>query len=154
MFIVRLAAALDKAKVDYAIVGGFAVALHGASRGTFDVDIVLKLIKKDFILAEKVFEGLGLQCRLPVRASQVFDFREEYIKNKNLIAWSFYNPINPSEVVDIIITHDLKKMKVKKISWGKITLKILAIDSLIKMKKAAGRPQDLEDIKVLEALKK
>ena len=149
-----MAEALDKAKVDYAIVGGFAVALHGAARGTFDVDIILKLTKSDFIAAEKVFSSMGLQCKLPVKADQIFDFREEYIKNKNLIAWSFYNPKDLSEVVNVIITHDLKKMKTKKITWGKVTLKVLAIESLIAMKKMSGRPQDLEDIKALEELKK
>ena len=41
MFLIRLVRALDKHKVDYAIVGGYAVALHGAIRGTVDVDLVL-----------------------------------------------------------------------------------------------------------------
>src|SRR4051812_48377904 len=115
MFILRLTEALDNENVEYAIVGGFAVALHGAVRGTFDVDLILKLTKKDFIGAEKVFKKIGLEPRLPVRAEQIFDFREEYIKNKNLIAWSFFNPAFQSEALDIIITHDLNKMKVKKI---------------------------------------
>lgn len=153
VFIFKVVAALKNAKVNYAIVGGFAVALHGAVRGTVDVDLVIGLTKPDYLATEEALKNLGLEPRLPVRAEQIFDFHEEYRKNKNLVAWSFYNPQNPSEIVDIIITHDLKKMKTKKISAGKITLNLLSIDSLISMKKESGRPQDLEDIKALQKLK-
>jgi hypothetical protein len=154
MFIFEMTAAFDKRKIPYAIVGGYAVALHGAVRGTVDLDIILKFDRSDFEEAERLFQELGLTPRLPVRGTDVFDFREEYIKNRNLIAWSFYNPKRPSEVVDVIITHDLKKMKVEKIKVGKTTLKVLSIDDLIKMKKMSGRPQDLEDVKALESIRK
>jgi hypothetical protein len=82
----------------------------------------------------------------------MFDFREEYIKNRNLIAWSFSNPSNPAELLDVVITHDLAKMRVKKIKAGGRVLPVLAIPDLIAMKKASGRPQDREDIAALEHL--
>ena len=154
MLLLRVTKALEDQKIKYAIVGGFAVALHGAVRGTVDIDIVLKLSKPDFIAAEKTLCALGFEPRLPVKAEQIFDFREEYIRNKNLIAWSFYNPKRPSEVVDIIITHDLSKMKIKRFLFDGHTLCVLDLAGLIQMKKQSGRPQDLEDIKALEALKK
>jgi hypothetical protein len=154
MFIYKLTQAFDKKNVDYAIVGGFAVALHGAVRGTLDIDLIIKLTKSSFLKAEEVLESLGLVPRLPVKADQVFDYREEYIKNKNLIAWSFCNPKNSSEVVDIIITHDLSKIKTTSIKSAGHTLTLLSIDELIKMKKTSGRPQDLEDIKALQELRK
>ena len=42
MFIHEVCAVLAKAKVPYAIVGGYAVALHGVMRGTVDVDVVIR----------------------------------------------------------------------------------------------------------------
>lgn len=152
MFIHRIAEALQKQGVAFAIAGGYAVALHGAVRGTVDVDIVLRFEKKEFMAAEAALTGMGLMPRLPVSAQQVFDFREEYIKNRNLIAWSFSNPANPAEVLDVVITHDLGKMRIKKIKAGGRVLPVLAIRDLIAMKKASARPQDLEDIKALERL--
>ena len=42
MFIHEICAALEHAEVSYAVVGGYAVALHGAVRGTVDVDVVIQ----------------------------------------------------------------------------------------------------------------
>ena len=152
MWIKRLILALDQNHVGYAIVGGLAVALHGAIRGTVDIDLVIHLTEKDFINAEKVFRSLGLESRLPIDAKQVFQFREDYIKNRNLIAWSFFSPIRPLEVIDVIITHDRKKMKVKKILAFGTTIQVASIPELIKMKTQSGRPQDLADIEALKQL--
>jgi len=146
--------ALQKAKVPCAIVGGYAVALHGAVRGTVDVDIVLRLSRNHFLAAEIALKTLGLSPRLPVTGGEVFDFREEYIKNRNLVAWSFFNPRDPSQIVDIIITHDLAKLKISRIQSAGRTLPVLALPDLIAMKKASGRPQDLEDVRALEEREK
>ena len=152
MLILRLAQAFQDEGLRFAVAGGYAVALHGAVRGTVDVDIVLRFSRKDFLAAERVLKGLGLASRLPVDAGQVFDFREDYIKNRNLIAWSFSNPSNPAEIVDVVITHDLDGMKVDRIKIGRSAIPIVSRRDLIAMKKKSGRPQDLEDVKALEAL--
>lgn len=154
MFLFEVVAALEKAEVPFAIAGGYAVALHGAVRGTVDVDIILRLSRSHFVAAEAALKTLGLAPRLPVSGAEVFDFREEYIKNKHLVAWSFSNPRDPSQLVDIIITHDLAKLKIKRIRSSGRTLPVLAVSDLIAMKKACGRPQDLEDIRALEDLRK
>jgi hypothetical protein len=41
LFIEKTCKALAESGVRYAIVGGYAVALHGAVRGTMDVDIAV-----------------------------------------------------------------------------------------------------------------
>lgn len=154
MFIYRVIEALEKRKVDYAIAGGYAVALHGAVRGTVDIDIVLRFTKKNLLAAEAALRDVGLQSRLPVKGDEVFDFREEYIKNRNLLAWNFINISNPTESVDIILTDDLRNLKTKRIRSGEKTLRVISIDDLIKMKAKSNRGQDLEDIKALRSLKK
>ncbi|MCF6257553.1 MAG: hypothetical protein L3K25_14865 [Gammaproteobacteria bacterium] len=152
MFLLALTNALDKHRVKYALVGGYAVALHGAVRGTVDVDIVIQLKQSAFNKAEQALMELGLQPRLPVSADDVFLFREEYIKNKNLIAWSFSNPDNPTEILDIIITEDLNDMEpVIKNIMGK-NIRVADIASLIAMKTRSGRPQDIEDVKALQKI--
>jgi len=42
--------------------------------------------------------------------------KKECIKEKNLIGWSFVNPDNPVEMVDVIITWDLQENMIKKIN--------------------------------------
>jgi hypothetical protein len=152
MLLLRVTKALDAARVPYAIVGGFAVALHGAVRGTVDVDLAIRLVERDFKAMEKALVGLGLRSRLPLTAAEVFRFREEYIRNRNLIAWTFVNPDRRSEIVDLILTQDLRKMKTRAIKVQGQTVRVAAIPDLIKMKQASGRPQDLEDIKALQSL--
>ncbi len=121
-------------------------------RGTVDVDIVLRLSRRDFVAAEKILVGLGMSPRLPVDAGQVFDFREDYIRNRKLIAWSFYNPSNPAEIVDVVITHDLGKMKVDRIAVGNDVIPVVSRADLIAMKRKSGRPPDLVDVEALEEL--
>jgi predicted nucleotidyltransferase len=150
----RLVKALNQRKIPYAIVGGVAVALHGAPRGTIDIDIVIKHTAEFFKSAETCLKGLGFLPRLPVTAHEVFSFKDEYITRRNLIAWSFYNPTNPLEVIDIILTHDLSDMKAVNKKMGLSTLKVLSVEDLINMKKKSGRPQDIEDIKVLKEILK
>jgi hypothetical protein len=152
MLLYEVVAALEKAKVSFAIAGGYAVSLHGAVRGTVDVDLVLRFSRADFLGAEAALKALGLAPRLPVTAGQVFDFREEYIKTRNLVAWSFFDPKDATRIVDIVITHDLAKLKIKRIQSGGRSLPVLAVADLIAMKKASGRPQDLEDIRALREI--
>ncbi len=152
MFLKRLAQVLEKENVRYALVGGYAVALHGAVRGTVDIDIVLALDREQFLKLEKAVGTLGLKSHLPVTAEEVFDFREEYIDRRNLIAWSFVSESNPTEVVDVIITHDADEMETVDLQLAGFTVPVVAIDELIKMKKASARPQDLEDVAALEKL--
>jgi len=152
MFIQKVIRALEDFNVRYALVGGYAVALHGAIRGTVDIDIVIALTKAALENAENALKTIGLESRLPITAADVYRFREEYIKNRNLHAWSFINPDNPLEVVDILITEDLKKLNTVTRQALGMKIKVAAIPDLISMKRKSGRPQDLEDIKALEQL--
>ena len=148
----RICAVFSRARVRYAIVGGYAVALHGAVRGTVDIDVVLAWNRKTVVAAEKALNEIGLISRLPITANDVFDFRKEFIENRNLIAWNFYNPDDLSEQVDIIITYDLKNKRTKRIDLAGMPVQILSLKDLIDMKQQSARPQDVEDVKALEKL--
>ncbi len=153
MFIHDICSALDKVEVPYAIVGGYAVALHGAVRGTVDVDIVIEWSLKNLLDTENAFKQIGLVSLIPISAETLFHFREEYIQNRNLIAWNFYDPSNPLNQVDIVINYDLKSAcNTKAIKTSQGTIRILSLKDLIAMKKTSGRPQDIEDVKALNNL--
>ncbi|MCM0605044.1 MAG: hypothetical protein KA715_03065 [Xanthomonadaceae bacterium] len=149
MFLYEIADVFNKKSIKYAVVGGYAVALHGAVRGTVDIDLVIELSLESLTAAEAALESIGLKSRIPVNAKEIFNFREEYIRNRNLIAWSFFDSKNPLRQVDILITHDVNKLKTKHIKINHHSLSLIDITALIQMKKESGRPQDLEDIKAL-----
>ena len=153
IFLERVCEALNGANVRYMIVGGYAVALHGAVRGTLDIDIALRWTKKDLKNAEVALNEIGLISHLPINALEVYNFRDEYIQNRNLIAWNFRNPNDLSEQLDIIINFDVKGKKALFKQLSGTSVPVLNIRDLIAMKKTSGRSQDLEDIKALEKLK-
>jgi hypothetical protein len=152
-FLSRVSNALEAAGVRYALVGGYAVALHGAVRGTVDVDFVLRWSLRDLEAAEAALGSIGLVSRLPVTAGEVFRFRDEYIRNRNLIAWNFYNPRDLSEQVDIVIREDLKGKRRVRLETLDGPVQVLSRKDLIAMKRASGRPQDLADVEALEKLR-
>ena len=152
MFLTELCQSLEKHQVRYALVGGYAVALHGAVRGTVDIDFVIDWELEQLKAVEKSLNELGLVSQLPIDAEQLFHFKDEYINNRQLIAWHFYHPKDLSKQVDLIITFDLSNKKILSKTVGTTTVQLLNKKDLIRMKKQAARPQDLEDIKALKKL--
>jgi len=153
LFIEKLCKALADSGVRYAIVGGYAVALHGAVRGTMDVDIAVNWDLSTLRKTEAALTGLGLVSRLPISAEEVFRFRDEYVNKRRLIAWNFYDPKNLANQVDVIITFDMKGRQRKRLQTQAGKVYILNIDDLIQMKRASGRKQDIEDVQALDKLK-
>lgn len=140
---------LKKEKINYLIVGGYAVNFHGYSRNTVDIDLVIKLNLQNLKKIEKILNSMGLVSRLPIDATTLFKFKDEYIKNRNLIAWNFHNESNPIDQVDILITHDVSDFKSETFIASGIEYKVISKDDLIRMKKKSGRDKDLLDIKEL-----
>jgi hypothetical protein len=151
MLIYQLVDSFNKEKLKYAVVGGYALALHGIVRATMDVDFVLNLRESDFHLAENILNKLGLQSRLPVRAQDIIKMRKEYIEQRNLLAWSFVDYQNPSRQVDILITEDLGDLDVEVISVGGRKISVISLEELLRMKLASARPQDLVDAENIKA---
>ncbi len=151
MFLFEVVRCLDKAKVKYAIVGGYALALHGIVRATIDVDLVIQISKSQLNFLEKALNSINLTSRIPVGANEIFEFREEYIKTRNLIAWSFVDYKDPSRVVDVLLTENLKALKVQKITVSGQKITVASLKDLLRMKELAHRPKDLLDIESIKA---
>lgn len=153
-FLERVCKELSGQGTVFAIAGGHAVALHGAVRGTIDIDFVIEWTEDNLVRVEKATRRLGLVSRLPVTPQQVYKDRDSLIKDRNLIAWNFYNPKRLDEQLDLIIDYDLSGHERIIFSVGGIDLPVLGVEALIAMKKKSGRPQDLHDIDALESIKK
>ena len=132
--------------------GGHAVALHGAIRGTVDIDFITEWQLENLQKIEKVMTELGLTPRLPISSMDLFNNKESYITEKNLIAWNFVNLKNPIEQIDIIITSDLTGLSIKLFEIQNQKICVLSKEELIKMKNNSAREQDLIDVKALEKL--
>ncbi len=136
-----------------AVVGGYAVAIHGVARGTFDVDIITEISEENFVRIESVLEGIGMKSILPVNARTLFKNLENYKLEKNLIAWNFIHPNRVRDSLDILITEDIRNYQTVLVSAETGEIPTVSLDGLIRMKAAAGREQDLEDVKALKKLR-
>ena len=61
MFLIDLVTTLQKQKIPYCLVGGYALAIHGAIRGTLDIDLVVAFQEHTFIQVEAALRSLGLE---------------------------------------------------------------------------------------------
>jgi predicted nucleotidyltransferase len=133
---------LNKHDVNYMIVGGYALALHGKPRQTGDLDI---WIDKGKMNAEKMlhvirdfgFGSLGLK-------------EEDFLK-ENAIIQLGYPPVR-IDILNVIDGIKFKEALSHRLTQNidGVILPFIGKDDLIKNKKAAGRSQDLTDIKELE----
>lgn len=146
MFLFQLIQALDERKVPYLLVGGYALGLQGIVRATVDIDLVVSLKENHLVLAEEALRGLGLESRLPVRASEIAHFHEEYRKERNLIAWTFIDYKNPTRQVDLLMTPPLRSLRGDTVSVNGMKIKVATKKTLLQMKLASNRPGDQVDI--------
>jgi len=151
--------ALTRAGVDYLVVGGVAVVLHGHLRTTADLDLVIGLSESNARRAVEVFESLRLQPRAPVPLNQFADpdIRSAWVRDKGLTVFSLWSPDMPGFEVDLFVEEpfDFEKVYSRAIKVGldACETSVIAIDDLIELKKKSGRPRDLEDIAALEAIR-
>lgn len=150
---------LNKAKVDYLVVGGVAVNLYGYVRFTGDLDLLILLNEKNIEKMDRVMKKLGYHPRLPVAIHELSNREKvrQWFKKKNLKAFTFMPPKNNPLEIDIIIEESLKFVtivrgkSVKQIE--RVRIPVVSIEQLLKMKRKAGRPNDIQDIKALLRLK-
>ena len=156
MFYLELFKALKNHNIEYLLVGGLAVNLHGVPRMTMDVDLVIALDAENIAKLKTCTESLGLRPNVPIKLLDlaVASKRDALYKEKHLIALSLIGEKPETPTVDIVIHHplDFKKAFGHKIERNVAGTPVFlaGIEDLIKMKKAAGRAQDLADIKHLE----
>jgi hypothetical protein len=66
-----------------------------------------------------------------VTAEEISQFRQEYIKKRNLIAWRFVDPRDPTRMVDLLLLEDVAKYKTITQKISGVPVQILSIPSLI-----------------------
>lgn len=151
--------ALNDAKVQYLIVGGLAVNAHGYVRYTNDVDLVIALEASNIIAGLRALAAASYHLRIPVTPEQFADpaIRERWRQEKNMLVLQLWSDVHRATPVDIFITEPFPfaaeqsrapQFEVAPGLWAPFVSKRTLLD----MKRTAGRPQDLEDIRRLNRL--
>lgn len=154
-----VARALNDAKVPFVVVGGVAVIAHGYGRLTQDVDLVIRLEPEPIRRAFEALAALGYRPLVPVTADGFADGRQRalWIAEKGMTVLSFYSELHPETRVDVFVSEPFdfsaehRLALVEEIAPG-VPVRIIRLETLIRLKEAAGRPQDLADIAELKLL--
>ncbi len=140
-----VAAALARAGVDYAVCGGIAVTAHGATRSTKDIDILIR--PSDVATALDAVRPLGyVFAALPMTFDEGTE-RERHVQRVSKIDGKDHL------LLDLLLEHaSLRDTLADRITVDlpEGPLMIVSRETLIRMKRLAGRDQDLADIAKLE----
>ncbi|MDP2929934.1 MAG: hypothetical protein Q8O01_07765 [Candidatus Omnitrophota bacterium] len=151
--------AFQKQKVKYVLVGGIAFNLLGGERSTHDMDILVDMTDENLAKVAAILKARGYKVKQPVDPMGIADAktRGDWMRNKNMKAFNFYKEDEMKEV-DIIIDSPVQYPEARKdsvsIKVGPLTMPVISIKKLMKMKKGTGRPVDQLDIGSLKKIEK
>lgn len=136
--------ALNKYKVEYLLVGGYAVILRGYNRTTGDMDVWVNKTPENYRKLSKAFYSFGLN---------ISDMTEQnFLSNEDFNVFTYGRP-----PVSIDIMTAVKGLVFKEAFSNKdiyefegFTISLISRSDLLIAKKAANRSKDLNDIEHLE----
>lgn len=135
---------LNSNEVEYILVGGYSVILHGHLRNTGDMDLWINKTPENYQKLVKAFHDFGMP---------IFDMSEDaFIKNPDLDVFTFGRPpvsIDIMTAVKGLEFNDAFKNSIWKESDG-LKIRTLSLDDLFSAKKASGRSKDKDDISHLK----
>ena len=137
----------NKNEVRYMVIGGYAVGFHGYPRMTKDLDICIEASEENaeklvVVIDEFGFKSLGF-------------IKDDFVK-ENFISQIGYDPnrIDIINGMDEIDFDEAWKQK-DEIIIQNVPINFVSLEHLIRLKKIAGRPQDIADLhKLLKRKKK
>jgi hypothetical protein len=149
---VRLLASLVSSRVDFLIVGGIAAGIHGAARATYDLDIVYSRSTENI---GRLVSALAAIHPYPRGAPRGLPFQWDVETVKRGLNFTLTTDIGSIDLFgeltggggyDQLIGRSIEVDIQGNTCW------VLALPALIEVKRAAGRPRDLDAVAELEAL--
>lgn len=149
---------LNECQVRYVVAGGVAIVLHGVVRLTADMDIIVDLDQENINRFARAMGEMGYRPKIPVKTEELGDpvKRKNWIEQKGMQVFSFFHPHKQLEIIDVFVKEiipfaDLYAEK-SVVRAGDVLVPIVSVKHLKMLKKIAGMPQDLADIRSLDNL--
>jgi hypothetical protein len=132
---------LNSKKIEYLVVGGYAVGFHGYPRATGDLDIWIAINKKN---------ALKMVGALKVFGFDLPELREELFLEKEKVIRMGFPPMRLEIItsIDGVLFKPCYKNRVIA-DLGDLTVNFISKGDLLINKRASGRPQDLVDFEKL-----
>ena len=140
----RLVESLDERKIDYALCGGMALAVHGSPRATIDIDLLILSESLEEIILLAAARGYTIRGKdlsfaggaIEIRRISKIDRESGDLLSLDLL----------------LVTPEIQEVWATRISteWEGRLLSIVSREGLIALKKLRGSGQDLDDIVKLQ----
>ena len=134
---------LNKYKVEYILVGGYAIIYHGYNRTTGDLDIWINPTPENYLRLKGAFSDFGMS---------LFDMTEtKFLDTQNYDVYSFGRPPVCIEILtkvtglNFLETYSNSKL----VNFGGTEVQMIDIRDLKITKQATGRHKDLDDLEHL-----
>ncbi len=138
---------LDAAALEYAVCGGFAVSIHGHVRATKDIDLLIRREALDQILRSVrrpgfTIDGGPIPFGVGTRAEREL-YRVSKSDGKTLLTLDL-----------LLVTPVFEEVwrTRERARWGTRGVWVVSLAGLERMKRLAGRTQDLADLEALGLL--
>jgi hypothetical protein len=137
--------------VDFVVVGGVAVQSHGHGRSTRDLDIVPR---PDLLNLSRLGEALADLGAGVLRAALSIDVTDPQLLRRSplvplMTRFGRLDLLNIEQTAGAPTSYEGLRARATEVLIADRVIPVAGLDDLIRMKKAAGRPQDLDDIGAL-----
>ena len=139
----NLLKSLNGHKVEFVIIGATAFPIHGYARATLDLDIFIRPDPQNVSRLMDALRDFGYDLA---------DVTPEDLLTKKVLIRQYLVETDIHPFVSGLTFDQVWNDKVSG-TYGKEKVYYASLDDLIMMKLAAGRPKDLEDLRVLRTLK-
>lgn len=140
--------ALDRHGVEYLLIGGLAVQTHGHLRSTADADIIPAPNRANLDRLAAALRDLEAEVLNPMDADP--EITVDLLSRATL--WQFATPHGGVDVAHEVPGgapyQDLARRALT-VHLDELTIAVVSLDDLIRMKTASGRPIDLADVAAL-----
>jgi predicted nucleotidyltransferase len=143
MDIEDLLRSLNDHNVEFVIIGATAFPVHGYARATLDIDI---FIRPDYQNVTRLMDALRHF------GYDLSDITLEDLLTKKVLIRQYLVETDIHPFVSGTTFDQVWKNRVSG-TYGNEKVYYASLDDLIIMKEAAGRPKDVEDLRILKALK-
>ena len=135
---------LKEHKVDFIVIGATAFPVYGYARSTLDIDIFIRPTVPNAQKTHQALKSFGYD---------VSDIETDDLLKKKLLIRQYAVETDIHPFVKGVTFEAVWKNK-KRAKFGNTFVYFASLNDIIKMKRAAGRPKDIEDLRYLRKLKR
>jgi predicted nucleotidyltransferase len=134
---------LNAHSVRYVVIGATAFPVHGYARATLDLDLFIEPTQENAALAREALLAFGYDLT---------DVSVEEMLTKKILIRQYTLETDLHPFVKGVSFAEVWARRIED-RIGETATSFASLDDLIQMKEAAGRPKDLEDLRVLRKLR-